>query len=212
MKIKVLLIVTISLGMFLQFANGQEKVMDLPQPDKKGGMPLMEALNKRHSERNFSSKSLSKQTLSNLIWAAFGINRPESGKRTAPSAKNQQEIDIYVTLQKGLYKYLPEEHSLKLVKSEDIRKYTGEQGFVDEAPLNLVYVADYSDMEGDQSSKLQYSWADTGFIGQNAYLYCASKGLNCVIRGWINKGKLRKEMELKEDQKVILSQTVGYPK
>ncbi|MEJ2568451.1 MAG: SagB/ThcOx family dehydrogenase, partial [candidate division WOR-3 bacterium] len=152
------------------------------------------------------------QELSDLLWAAFGINRPEEGKRTAPSAMNKQEIDRYVAKKDGLYRYDAEKNSLVQILDEDIRAATGEQDFVKDAPVNLVYVADYSKMGSlSQENKNLYSAADTGFISQNVYLYCASESLSTVVRGSIDRKKLRKVMKLKENQKIILAQTVGYP-
>jgi SagB-type dehydrogenase family enzyme len=184
----------------------------LPVPDMKGGMPLMEALKQRRTQRDFSGEELSQQMLSNLLWAAFGINRPEAGLRTAPSAMNMQEIAIYVALKQGLYLYNAKDHSLEPVLAEDIRAKTGGQGFVADAPVNLVFVADYSKMRGSQANKDFYSAADTGFIGQNVYLYCASEGLATVVRGALDRELLAKAMKLRDDQKIILAQTVGHPK
>lgn len=189
-----------------------DEIIELPSPDMTGGKPLMEALKGRKSTRSFSSRELSLQQLSNLLWAGFGINRPEEGKRTAPSAMNWQEIDIYVARKDGLFKYNAEENILIKVLDEDIRAETGMQSFVKDAPVNLIYVADYSTM--GSSSKEQkdfYSAADTGFIAQNVYLYCASEGLATVVRGAVDKDKLHEVMNLKKDQKVILAHTVGYP-
>jgi SagB-type dehydrogenase family enzyme len=189
----------------------EAKTIKLPEPKTKGGRPLMEALKDRRSIRSFSNKELSMQELSNLLWAAFGVNRPEEGKRTAPSAMNKQEIDIYVTKKDGLYLYDAKNNILKKILDEDIRAATGGQAFVKDAPVNLVYVADYSKMgETSQESKDLFSAADTGFISQNVYLYCASEGLGTVVRAWMEKEKLHKKMKLKENQKIILAQTVGY--
>jgi SagB-type dehydrogenase family enzyme len=184
----------------------------LPEPETGGGKPLMQALSERQTSRSFSSATLPQQVLSNLLWAAFGINRPESGKRTAPSAVNWQEIDIYVSLAGGLFLYNAAGHSLDPVSSEDIRAATGQQPFVGNAPLNLIFVADYARMGGaSQDDKDFYSAADTGFISQNVYLFCASEGLAMVVRGAINRSALHKTMGLRPDQKIILAQTVGYP-
>jgi len=193
-------------------AAGETKNIQLPGPQMEGGKPLMEALKDRHSSRSFSSKEISVQTLSNLLWAAFGINRPDSGKRTAPSALNWQEIDIFVATSQGLYIYQASDHSLQLVIAEDIRDKTGTQSFVGRVPINLVYVADYSRMGTAPTEKKDfYSAADTGFIGQNVYLYCASEGLATVVRASIDKPTLAKMMQLRPDQKIILAQSVGYP-
>ncbi|NQU94673.1 MAG: nitroreductase family protein [Candidatus Omnitrophica bacterium] len=184
----------------------------LPTPETSGGKPLMQALKDRKSSRNFSDKELPQQVLSDLLWAAFGINRPDSGMRTAPTAHNMQEIYIFVAMSKGLYLYEPKQHILKLMLAEDIRAVTGMQEFVATAPVNLIYVAEYSKMANIGSEKDFYSATDTGFISQNVYLYCASKGLATVVRGWVDRKALGKAMNLRPDQKIILAQTVGYEK
>lgn len=193
---------------------GQDIV--LPLPDKTGGKPLMQALNERRTTRNFAKDELSLQQISNMLWAGWGINRPEDGKRTAPSAVNWQEIDVYVSMASGLYLYDAESNVLKQVHNRDIRKVCGTQGFVADAPVNLVFVADMTKVgknEGDQinDSDLFMSYADCAFIGQNIYLFCASEGLGCVIRGSIPKERLATEMGLKPMQRILLAQTVGFP-
>ena len=186
--------------------------IQLPEPDKDIGKPLMQVLNDRKSTREFNEDKLSNQVLSNLLWAAFGINRPDSGKRTAPSAVNWQEVDIYVALADGLFIYDAKNHALMPILSEDIRGETGYQKFVKNAPVNLVYVADFSKITAKKAEdKILYSAADTGHISQNVYLFCASEGLGTVIRGLVDKAALAKIMKLGPDQRVILSQTVGYP-
>jgi SagB-type dehydrogenase family enzyme len=167
----------------------------------------------RKSSREFSSKKLTLQTLSNLLWAGFGINRPGTGQRTAPSAMNLQEIDIYVATADGLYLFNAKSLTLNPVLRDDIRALTGQQTFVKDAPVNLIYVADYSIMGNiPDDQKILYSAADTGFISQNVYLYCASEGLATVVRGLVDRTSLEKAMKLKTNQKVILAQTVGYPR
>jgi SagB-type dehydrogenase family enzyme len=189
------------------------KTIQLPEPRTEGGRPLMQVLKDRKTSREFSSKELSLQILSDMLWAACGINRHESGKRTAPTAMNRQEIDVYVSMAEGLYLYNAKAHTLETVLTEDIRAFTGGQSFVKEAPVNLIFVADFSKMgDGSEEQKVFYSATDTGFISQNVYLYCASEGLAAVVRGWIDKPALEKKMGLRSEQKVILAQTVGYPK
>jgi SagB-type dehydrogenase family enzyme len=184
----------------------------LMPPDTMGGKPLMWCLKERKTSRSFDSKPLSRQVLSNLLWAAFGINRPD-GRRTAPSAMNMQEIGVYVALEEGLYLYDAGSQSLKLVLKEDIRGKTGTQSFVREAPVDIVYVADLSKASrASADDKILYTAADCGFIAQNVYLYCAAEGLACVVRGSIDRTALSEAMDLGPDQKIILSQTVGYPK
>jgi len=189
------------------------KTIDLPKPQIDQGRPLMQVLKDRASSREFSVEKIPIQVLSNLLWAAFGVNRPDSGKRTAPSARNWQEIDIYVATAEGLYLFDAKSHSLQHVISEDIRAMTGTQSFAKEAPVNLVYVADTSKIGGAKPEDRDiYAGADTGHISQNVYLYCASEGLATVVRGSIDRDTLAKVMKLRPDQKVILAQTVGYPK
>jgi SagB-type dehydrogenase family enzyme len=185
----------------------------LPKPQMDGGKPLMQALKDRKTSREFSSKKLPLQTLSNMLWAANGINRPDSKKHTAPTAMNCQEIDIYVAIADGLYLYDANSNVLKAVLAEDVRSATGRQPFVKDAPVNLIFVADYSKMSrASDEDKAFYSATDTGFISQNVYLYCASEGLATVVRGMVDKQALPKLMKLRDNQKIILAQTVGYPK
>lgn len=193
--------------------SGERKPINLPDPQVDGGRPLMQVLRDRSSFRSFNPEKIPDQILSNLLWAAFGINRPDSGKRTAPSAVNWQEIDIYVATVEGLYLYNAKTHTLDPVLQGDMRPATGRQDFVKEAPVNLIYVADFSRMgTASREDKELYSAADTGFISQNVYLYCASERLATVVRGSIDRQALAKAMKLRADQKIILAQSVGYPK
>ena len=189
------------------------KLVQLPVPQTEIGKPLMQTLKLRQSSRVFDTKALPPQELSNLLWAAFGINRPESGRRTAPSAMNWQEIDVYVAMQEGLYLYDAKSNSLKAVLSKDLREASGKQPFVKDAPLNLIYVADATKMKNaSEQDQMFYGAADVGFIAQNVYLYCASQGLVAVMRGLVDRPVLAKAMNLRPEQKVMFSQTVGYPK
>ena len=199
---------------FSVFASAQDlKPIQLPQPRMDGGKSLMQALKERKSTRAFSSEKLPMQTLGNLLWATFGINRPDTGQRTAPSAMNRQEMDIYVATADGLYLYDAKGNALQPVLTNDIRAATGMQPFVKDAPVELVYVADYARMGGgtDEGKNL-YAAADTGFISQNVYLFCASEDLATVVRGSVDRTALAKTMKLRPEQKIILAQTVGYPK
>ena len=207
------LILTFLLAYPHQIHSQELKEIKLLKPQMDGGRPLMQVLKDRHSSREFSSDELPLQVLSNLLWAAFGINRPDSGKRTAPSAVNWQNIDIYVALAKGLYLYDAKENILKPVLAEDIRAALGTQSFVKDVPLNLIYVADFSKItRGTEEDKNFYSAAHTGFISQNVYLYCASEGLATVVRGLIDREAVSKVLKLRPDQKVMLAQSVGYPR
>jgi SagB-type dehydrogenase family enzyme len=189
-----------------------QDVIFLVPPQTEGGMPLMTALKSRQTSREFAAKDLSAQQLSNLLWAADGINRPDVKKRTAPSAMNYQEIDVYVSTAKGLFLYNSEKHNLTEILKEDIRDKTGKQEFVKTAPLTLVFVADYAKMaKADEKTKEGYAMADAAFISENVYLYCASEGLATGVRAWIDKDVLGKAMKLKPDQHVVLAQCVGFP-
>lgn len=185
----------------------------LPKPDTHGGKPLMQALNERKSTREFAPEALSPQVLSNLLWAAFGVNRAD-GRRTAPSANNRQTIDIYAVMADGTYLYDPAGHKLVPVVSGDLRGLTGQQDFVKQAPLDLVFVSDTAKMSASapENSKLLYAGAETGFISQNVYLYCASEGLATVVRAMLDKDALAKALKLRPEQKITLSQTVGKMK
>lgn len=186
--------------------------IQLPPPQIKGGKPLMEALLDRHSSREFSSEKLDLQTLSNLLWAADGYNRPEEKKRTAPNSMDYQEIDIYLALPGGLYLWDPLKNILKKVLDTDLRANTGKQDFVKDAAVNLIYVADYAKVKGGKTEdRLRASFANTGFIAENVYLFCASAGLNTIIRGYFDGTELAKLMNLRSEQQVTLCQTVGKP-
>nr|WNX93924.1 SagB1 [uncultured bacterium] len=186
--------------------------MALPAPRTSGGKPLLQALKERKSSREFAADPLPVRVLSDLLWAAAGINR-EDGSRTAPTAHNKQEIEIYVALKQGLFLYEPKGHRLRLVAPGDLRGGTGTQDFVAGAPLNLVYVADFSKMApGSKEERSLYSAADTGFISQNVYLFCASEGLATVVRASVNRNALAEPLRLGPDRVVVLAQSVGFPK
>src|SRR5690554_2634163 len=175
----------------------------LPAPNKSGGKPLMQALSERKSSRDFIDKELSVQQISDLLWAANGFNRDD--KRTAPTANNRQELELYVTTSKSLYFYDARNHLLKEVKKGDFRAETGTQDFVAIVPLNLIFVADMQ-----KASGREYAFTGCGFVSQNIYLYCASEGLGSVVRGMFDKERLHSLLELKPSQEVLLTQSVGY--
>jgi SagB-type dehydrogenase family enzyme len=169
-------------------------------------------LKERRSGREFSAEKLPMAMLSNLLWAAWGVNRSD-GHRTAPSARNSQEIDVYAALSDGLYLYEPKEHQLRRILAEDVRAATGNQDYVREAALNLIYVADLTRGNLKEPDAIEfYSGADTAFLAQNVYLFCASEKLEVVVRGNIDRPALAKIMKLRPDQKITLAQSVGYPK
>ncbi len=190
----------------------EQKPIQLLKPQSGIGSPIMQLLWKRMSTKEFSPQPLSPELLSNLLWAAFGINRPD-GKRTAATAGNRQEIDIYAAMASGLYLYDAKANQLNPVLAQDIRPATGRQGYVKNAAVNLVYVADFSKhAKASEEDKILLSSIATGLISENVYLYCVSEGLGAVVRVNIDKPALAAVMKLRPDQKIILSQTVGYPK
>ncbi len=205
-------LVIVALSYPLCAQTGVLKQVQLPKPQTDGGKPLMQALKERKSTRAFADRKLTEQVLSNLLWAAFGINRPD-GKRTAPTAMNRQEVDVYVILAEGAFLYEPKEHVLKQIAAGDLRAQAGTQEFVRDAPVNLVYVADTAKMVGaPEDSKALWYGVSTGAVTQNVYLYCASEGLVTVARAFVNRDGLSKSLSLRPEQKIALAQTVGFPK
>jgi nitroreductase len=186
---------------------------DLPPARSEGGQPLMTALKLRRSTREYSDRLLPPQILSDLLWAAFGVNRPTSGDRTAPYWRHIMVIDIYVAMADGVWIYEPKAHRLLPYSKDDIRAQTGLQDFVATAPLNLVYVAHGERMtELSSEERRLYASVDSAFIGQNVYLFCASEGLATVFRGAVDYPKLTQNLRLPDQQFVTFAQTVGYPR
>jgi nitroreductase len=192
---------------------GEATTIKLPAPRTGGGMPLMQAIALRRSTREFADRPLPLPVLSDLLWSAFGINRPASGDRTAPSWRHMIVIDVYAAMADGVWSYDPAGHLLQQHSRADLRAATGLQDFVAGAPLNLVYVADGARMPGvSPGDRRLYASVDTGFIGQNVYLFCASEGLATVFRGAVDYPKLEKAMQLAAGQFVTFAQTIGYSK
>jgi hypothetical protein len=216
---KIIFVCTI-LGLFLflipsfSLAQGPE-VIKLPSPQMEGGMPLMKALKLRQSTRGGFGPDvpLSMQVLSNLLWAADGVNRPQGNHRTAPSAADWQNIDIYVTTAAGLFLYDSIKHELKVLGKTDVRAVAGQQDFVKVAPLNLIYVADMARAAfgGKKMPEVEQPWsyANAGLIAQNVYLFCASENLACIVRAMIDPVAIAQTLKLRPDQKPILAQTVA---
>lgn len=183
----------------------------LPPPRTTGGKPLMEALKLRRSTRAFSATPLPRQLLSDLLWAAFGINRPGSGDRTAPYWRHIMVIDVYVAMADGVWVYEPKPHELVLHSRADIRAATGRQDFAATAPVNLIYVAHGDRMQGvSAEDRRLFAGVDAAFVGQNVYLFCASENLATVFRGAIDYPKLASALKLGAGQFVTFAQTVGY--
>jgi nitroreductase len=188
------------------------KPVELPPPRTEGGMPIMTALKRRRSTREYADRPLAAPLLSDLLWAAFGVNRP-SGDRTAPTWRHIMVIDVYAVLADGVWLYEPTAHALVPHLAGDIRRQTGLQDFVATAPLNLVYVAHGERLaEVSPEDRRLYASVDAAFIGQNVYLFCASEGLATVFRGAVDYPALARAMRLPEPQFVAFAQTVGYPR
>ncbi len=184
----------------------------LPTPRLDGGMTLAQALAHRHSTREFDRRALSPELLSGLMWAACGRNRPDGG-RTAPSALDLRPVDVYAALADGLYRYDDAQHALVQTAAVDARSQTGLQSFVDEAPLDVVLVADLArERPIDESHREAYAYAEAGAIAQNLYLWCAAQGLGCVVRAMIDRSALARALGLPAHDRVLLALTIGHPK
>jgi len=190
----------------------ESRVIKLPPPQTAGAGDLLQALQSRRSTRAFAARPLSQALLSTLLWAGCGINRPAIGGRTAPSAHNWQEIDVYAALPDALYRYDAAAHALTLAVAKDLRPLTGVQDFVATAPLNLVYVADFARMtDAGDADRTFFAATDAAVIAQNVYLACAALNLAVVVRGLVDRRKLAPAMQLRAEQRIVLAQTVGFP-
>ncbi len=186
----------------------------LNPPDLTRGLPVMTALSLRASATGFDTTSLSLQDMSDLLWAANGINRPENGKRTAPSARNYQDIDVYVIMKSGAYLYNHNKHCLDFIAGGDHRALVaGSQEHFAVAPLFCLLVSDFSRFTREEDSlKMVWSAFDAGIVSQNISIFCASIGLDTRVRAWMDKDKLREVLELKDSQHLMLNHPVGYKK
>lgn len=174
---------------------------------------LADALRARHSSRDFLPDPLPLQALADLLWSAFGVNRPDTGGRTAPSARNWQEVTVHAVLAEGAFRYDPHAHRLVLTRAQDLRSLTGVQDFVAHAPLNLVYVADFALMhDATEEDRGFLAGADAGVIAQNVYLHCAGTGLATVVRALVERRALAQALGLGPTQRIALAQSVGYPR
>lgn len=200
----------LTLGYSQLYAQPIETIQ-LPEPQKTGGMSLMEALDNRQSQRSFSSEELTLQQMSNLLWAAYGVNRP-NGYRTVPSARTAHEYDIYIIQHDGWYLYDAAKHVMLKMGNENLQQHAGTQDFVQTAPVNLIFVADFDKLASfNEEMATFYAACDVGYISQNVYLYCAAEGLATIVRGQIDKAKAKEVLKLRPNQQVMLAQTVGYP-
>jgi SagB-type dehydrogenase family enzyme len=212
MRVVYLRLVSIVFGFVASGIAADLQPVTLPPPTRAGGLPLMEALKQRKTTRELANQPLPAQMLGDLLWAAFGINRPESDHRTAPSAMNSQEVDLYVATADGVFLYEPKLHRLKPLLNQDLRAKTTSQEFARQAPVVLVYVADLPRLaKAKPDSRPFYAGIDTGCIVQNVYLYCASASLGTVVYD-LDRKPLSDALALGPDQKIILCQAVGFPR
>ena len=185
----------------------------LNNPNKSRGSVFMQALSDRQSIREYDTKDISLQDLSDLLWAANGVNRP-NGNRTAPSAMNRQEIDVYVINKDGAYLYDAANHALKPVAKGDFRKeVAGQQDFVTTAPVCILLVANLEKLGNPALESTRSTAAlDAGIVNQNINIFCAAVGLATVPRGSMNTNELKKNLKLTDNQLLLLNNPVGYPK
>lgn len=194
------LCIAVMASLFMTFDAFAQEAVKLLAPDLTGGMPLMQAMKERKTERAFSTEALDNQTLSDMLWAAWGYNRPD--KRTIPTARNRQNMEVYVLKADGAFRYDARANSLIPVTAQDLRPLAAKQDFVLNAPVTLLFVADEDD---------KYAGMHAGSAYQNVGLYCASKGLYNVVRGMIDRDALAKALGIEDEDDIIISQTVGKP-
>ncbi len=202
-------ILTFSISVTAQSNN----IIQLPAPSEVGGKPLMQCLKERQSSRNFDNVDLPLSVISDLLWAANGINRPESGKLTVPTALNKQNMELYLVNDSGIWFYNAKELTISLINKGNYMSYTGKQDFVDKATVNIIIVADMDKLgKMETEDKLLYSGIHAGAIIQNIYLFCASSDLNTVTRRSFDSEKLSAAMFLPVHKTIILCQSVGKTK
>ena len=206
------LVLFVLIGCIMNLNAKSLEPIKLPEPTFTGGSSLMESFQNRRSDREYSSKDLSMGDISNLLWAACGINRPD-GKRTSPTARNRQEIDVYLINKDGAYLYVPAENLLQPVYSGDLRSsVAGGQDFVNAAPISLVIVGDIEKLGGDNDRNMKLLWADGGIVSQNINMFCAGYNLATVTRAMMDIDALRKALKLTDSQHLLLNNPVGYKK
>ena len=195
-------------------AFAADKVIRLPKPNLNRNSEVMEAFANRHSTREYAAKALTLTDLSDLLWAANGINRPEEGKRTAPSAMNKQDVDVYVVLPEGTYLYDAKAHQLNLVAEGDHRgAVAGGQAFVKSAPVSLLLVSDLSRLGDAKNTHTQLMGAvDAGIVSQNISIFCSAAKLATVPRASMDTAKLKSVLKLTDTQLPLMNHPVGYHK
>ncbi|MBO7721678.1 MAG: SagB/ThcOx family dehydrogenase, partial [Kiritimatiellae bacterium] len=207
MKIKTNVLLLLSAA-FAAIA-GEAANFQLPPPGSGSAMTLTQALKNRRTVRAYEARELNQSELADLLWAACGVNRAD-GRRTAPTGRNVQDIDVYVMLPTGVYRYLPQENQLELINAGDHRAAAGKQPFAVSAPVNLFYVQDLARaMNADEKNTARHGGIHAGAIMQNVYLFCAANGFGTVARDWLDRGKLAAVLKLGSSQQIILGQSVG---
>jgi SagB-type dehydrogenase family enzyme len=200
------------MAMSIATSFAADKVIKLSKPNMNRPTTLMKAFSERKSTREYSSKELNNADLSDLLWAANGINRSD-GKRTAPSAMDRNDVDVYVVLPDGVYLYDAKEHKLDLVSEGDYRAAVAGNGqdFVKSAPLSLVLVSELSRLGDTKNSQTQLMGAvDVGIVSQNIALFCAGANLATVPRASMNRDLLKNALKLKDSQLLLINHPVGY--
>ena len=203
------------LCLFISVATfAADKVIRLPKPNLNRNSEVMEAFANRHSTREYAAKALTLNDLSDLLWAANGINRPEEGKRTAPSAMNKQDVDVYVVLPEATYLYDAKAHQLNLVAEGDHRRaVAGGQAFVKSAPVSLLLVSDLSRLGDAKNTHTQLMGAvDAGIVSQNISIFCSAAKLATVPRASMDTAKLKSVLKLTDTQLPLMNHPVGYHK
>jgi len=193
--------------------NAAEPEIVLVKPDMTGGKPLMQLLAERSSGRTFSGEALTDQQLSDILFAAWGVNRKD-GRRTVPTARNVQDMVLFAALPGGLYRYDGAKHALQLVLDQDLRKFCGMQGFHKKAPVVLIYVSDidkYTACGMTEKDAAFYGPIHAGSIAQSVYLAASSHGLNTVVCNAVDKSALGRAMKLGPQYRIMLTQPVGAP-
>lgn len=213
-KIGLVIICVIAVSLNAISGAFSTETISLPDPKLEGGVPIYEALKTRATHRSFSTKELSTQQLSQILWSAAGVNRENPEKRTAPTAWGNNEITLYVLLKSGTYTYSPVEHKLITVSKIDNRSLSGTQGFVKDAPVSVILVADLSKISQTEieTEKIALSQIDAGYVSQNLYLAAGCEGLVTGARASIDKEKLKIALMLNENQKIILAHSIGFIK
>ncbi len=199
MNKKILGVLAFSFMFSATLANAAE-VQTLPAPNVKGGQPLMETLANRKTIRDLSDQAIDNQTLSELLWSAWGISHGE--KRTIPTSQNKQNLKVYVTKADGTWLYNAKDNRLEQVSNQDLRALMAKQDFVKTAPITLIFTG----------TDAKNSPMHAGSAYQNVGLYCASQGLGNVVRGYLDREAVEKALKLPSEEKVIITQTIGWPK